>query len=405
MSTTRKIDRQPHPRKGRILGLSSALLLSTAGLLVAQVPNPQLAALPDGQWSALPSSAMTSVGAMDIACCDYSIGCELPGIFSYSGATLDTDRRRIVLWGGGHNDYFGNQLLAFDLNDLSWDLVTPPTSVCQFSTTPGYRYLNGDPVSRHTYDHLDYIEHLGLFFAYSGATADAPPFNNGSSYGDLWTFDFESAAWTDRTALQSGDIDYWLSQPGASGEYDPQADLWFQLSAQGIWSLDFSNHAWSLVNDDGPPGIERVSVLDPTRRWIWSYGGDYGGDDNLSAYDIDRNQFRIVSAENLPGNTSGAGLAYDAVNDQLVLFGGSASGSVFNYDIEGATWTEYAPSGGPNGSPVYGRVLYDEVNNVFFLIDSVERVWVWKNTLGNSSSIFSDGFESGDLEGWDGSSS
>lgn len=29
----------------------------------------------------------------------------------------------------------------------------------------------------------------------------------------------------------------------------------------------------------------------------------------------------------------------------------------------------------------YGRFMYDEVNDLFFLVPSVDSVWVWKNTL------------------------
>ncbi|MCG8461814.1 MAG: hypothetical protein MI919_36490 [Holophagales bacterium] len=369
----------------------------------AQARNPILAALPDGQWSALPDSAMTSAGPMAIECCDFGIGCELPGIFSFSGATLDTDRRRIVVWGGGHNDYFGNQLVAFEIATLQWQLLTSPTSVCLFSDPPDYRFTNGLPVSRHTYDHIDYVEHLGVFLAYSGATADAPPFNNGTSYGDLWTFDFGTGTWSDLTPLQSGDIDFWLAQPGASGEYDPLTRRWLQVSQQGIWSLDLSTHVWTKILESGHPGIERVSVLDPDRRLIWSYGGDFGGSAILAADDIDANQIQTVSTNGLPGNASGAGLAYDGANDQLVIFGGFESGaqSVFNYDIDAGTWAEYPYSTGPaSDERTYGRFLNDELENVFFLIESVDRVWVWKNTLGSQLTLFYDGFESGNTDAW-----
>ena len=372
-----------------------------ASPLRGQGPHPTLAALPDGQWSVLPDSAMTSAGSMRIPCCDFTIGCALPGIFAFSGATLDGTRRQIVVWGGGHNDYFGNQLVAFDLATLRWRALTAPTSVCLFDDPPTYRYTNGLPVSRHTYDHIDVIDHLGVFFAYSGATADAPPFNNGTSYGDLWTFDFDQAAWTDRTLLQGGDVDYFLPSPGASGEYDPVSGDWVHISQHGTWRLDFDTHRWSLVDKDGHPGIERTSVLDPTRRLIWTYGGEYGGEDNLSAFDLETDTFSIVSSDNLPGATSAAGLTYDAANDQLVLFGGTAGRAVYNYDIDGGTWTAYAYGTGPAPDlRTYSRFLYDAVNNVFFLIDSVDQVWVWKNTLGSDVLVFADGFERGNTNAW-----
>lgn len=383
----------------QILGVLIGELL--AGRVEAQIPNPDLLALPDGQWTELPDSAMAGAGPMRIPCCDFEIGCELPGILSFSGATHDPLGQRIVLWGGGHNDYFGNQLLLFDFATLRWQLETSPTSVCLFSDPPDYRFTDGTPVARHTYDHIDFIDHLGVFFAFSGASADSPPFNNGTSHGDLWTYDFTRRAWTDRTALQNGDLDYSLPGPGASGEYDPVSQRWYQISQHGIWSLDLANHRWTRVSDDGHPGIERVSVLDPVRRLIWTYGGDYGGEDNLSAYDIDANDFQIVSTDNLPGVASGAGLAYDEATDQLVLFGGQASTSVFNYDIGQGFWTEFPATDGPSANDrTYGRFLYDPTHNVFFLIASVDSVWVWKNNLGLAASIFSDGFESGDTASW-----
>ncbi|WP_395377017.1 hypothetical protein [Marinicella sp. W31] len=363
---------------------------------VSAQQNPALLALPDGVWTALPNTAINDVSGMDIGCCDYTLGCDHSGIFSYSGATLDTQGQRIILWGGGHNDYFGNQLLIFDIASLQWQMQTQPTSVCFFNDTPDYQFTNGLPVSRHTYDHIGYINHLDVFFAFSGATADAPPFNNGTSYGDAWTYAFNGAGWVDRTPGLSGDQGFRLAEPGASGEYDPLTQAWFQISQYGIWRLDFNNYRWTQLSETGHPGIERVSVLDTQRRLIWTYGGDYGGDARLSSYAIDSNTFTIVSEQNLPGATSGAGLVYDSANDQLVLFGNGQSNSVFNYDIGQGVWTEFASNNGPPATRrLYGRFQYDAINNVFFLIDSMETVWVWKNQLGSNlpDIIFEDGFE------------
>ena len=374
-----------------------ALLLSFSVISPASAQqNPTLTALPDGAWTALPNTAMSALNNMDVGCCDYGIGCELPGIFSFSGAAMDHMGQRIIVWGGGHNDYFGNQLVVFDIATLQWQLETQPTSVCLFDNPPTYQYTNGLPVSRHTYDHIGFIDHLDVFFSFSGATADAPPFNNGSSYSDTWTYAFDGGGWTDRTPAQSGDLGFSMGEPGASGEYDVQTQSWYHITQYGIWVLDFSDYSWTQVNQDGHPGIERTSVLDAKRRAIWTYGGDFGGDARLSRYLIDTNDFSVVSVQNLPGATSGAGLTYDSANDQLVVFGNGQSNSVFNYDIGSGNWTEYTSTGGPPATRrVYGRFQYDAINNVFFLIDSVDTVWVWKNQLssGLPDLIFADGFE------------
>ena len=111
----------------------------------------------------------------------------------------------------------------------------------------------------------------------------------------------------------------------------------------------------------------------------------------------------VASAVNAPGNRDAAGLTYDAANDQLVLYGGSSDTSVWNYDPDTGAWTEYAVPG-PTSQQTYGRFLYDPTHNLFLLIANVDSVWVWKNTLGSSVPIFSDGFESGDLSRWSTSS-
>ena len=65
---------------------------------------------------ARPASATTAVGgqaAVMSAC---------------GGGTLDTARDRLLVWGGGHGDYAGNELCAFDLATLQWSRLTEPSS-------------------------------------------------------------------------------------------------------------------------------------------------------------------------------------------------------------------------------------------------------------------------------------
>ena len=48
-------------------------------------------------------------------------------MLAWSGGTLDTKRNRLLVWGGGHGDYAGNELYAFDLNNLQWSRIWGPT--------------------------------------------------------------------------------------------------------------------------------------------------------------------------------------------------------------------------------------------------------------------------------------
>jgi hypothetical protein len=42
-------------------------------------------------------------------------------ISAWSGATVDTKRNRMIIWGGGHNNYWGNEVFSLNLNS------NPPT--------------------------------------------------------------------------------------------------------------------------------------------------------------------------------------------------------------------------------------------------------------------------------------
>ena len=55
--------------------------------------------------------------------------------------------------GGGHGGYHGNEIYAFDLNDLKWHRLNDPDPVI-----PGTEYtdLNVAPFAIHTYDGVEY---------------------------------------------------------------------------------------------------------------------------------------------------------------------------------------------------------------------------------------------------------
>src|SRR5262245_12768815 len=38
---------------------------------------------------------------------------------AWSGGVFDTTRNRLIVWGGGHNDYYGNEIYAVNLNSNS----------------------------------------------------------------------------------------------------------------------------------------------------------------------------------------------------------------------------------------------------------------------------------------------
>ena len=39
-------------------------------------------------------------------------------VYAWSGGTVDTVKGRLLVWGGGHSDYWGNELYALDVASL-----------------------------------------------------------------------------------------------------------------------------------------------------------------------------------------------------------------------------------------------------------------------------------------------
>ena len=73
----------------------------------------------------------------------------------WAGGAFDTQRDRLYVGpGGGHAGYNGNEIYAFDLNDLKWHRLNDPDPVI-----PGTEYTEADvaPFAMHTYDGVEYL--------------------------------------------------------------------------------------------------------------------------------------------------------------------------------------------------------------------------------------------------------
>ena len=137
---------------------------TTALPSAAPVPA-AIAALQPGEWLELRDTKIRSVLPQPP-----QRGDATSIVKAWSGGTVDQNRARLLVWGGGHGDYLGNEMYALDLGALSIQRVVDPSpataqSACT-STLP-----DGAPASRHTYDALTFITHGNPIFATHGRIA------------------------------------------------------------------------------------------------------------------------------------------------------------------------------------------------------------------------------------------
>src|SRR5581483_3931868 len=122
------VNRNPR-RRSICQGVVAALLLAAAYGAHAGTCPADGATLTAGTWCKVPNSHMRDVAFQWPSGVTFTQnGVGVDGVMSlWSGGAFDTKRNRLIVWGGGHFGYAGNEIYAFDVNTLSWTRVTDPS--------------------------------------------------------------------------------------------------------------------------------------------------------------------------------------------------------------------------------------------------------------------------------------
>ena len=363
--------------------------------------------LPPGHWCEVPNSHLRSVEKKPADYSDWN-GSSSPSYDSYQringvsavianwgGGAFDSRRDRLLVKGGGHNGYGGNEVYAFELRNLRWQRITDPTPFpnrCA-STNP-----DNTPTSRHTYGGLGYIESTDDFFVLGGALDCS---SGGVGAAGTWLLDltelerdgtYSPAHWKLGSAVNEPDTRaeddavydrlsgkmYYQYGPSASGwsSFHALSDTWENLSAQGI-----------------DPGATAVIAGD--RRFIIHFGAGVANG-YVRWGDLDRGSFgrTVVSTTGAKEMESARnpGAAYESLSDRVVSWSGGET--VFSLDVSSNNWERHDPASGnlANPGPVnavggtYGRFAYSESLNVFVVVDSVdENVFIYRFAPGQGT--------------------
>ncbi|HEX7897489.1 MAG TPA: FecR family protein [Planctomycetota bacterium] len=300
-------------------------------------------------WLALPGTKLRPVAAK-------AKGDPRGVMESWSGAVLDTRRNRLVVWGGGHTNYYGNEVYAFDLASLRWERLTEPSPV----TAGSQVCADGTPSARGTYNGLAYVAHADRMFALGG-----DPAGSGPTPDLLWTFDFADHAWENRQP--SGDRPpTWV---GALSAYDPATrKVWWgegrSPGIAGLYAYEVDANRW--VKHTADFFYYQTGALD-TRRGLLVCAGD----GKLFAHDVRKGApIRQAWGEAFVG-ISNPGFDYDAKKDRLVAWAG---GPVRVLHPETRAWTVIDAPGAPKPTPngIFGRWRYVPSLDVFVVVTDID---------------------------------
>ena len=303
----------------------------------------------------------------------------------WSGGVLDTDSSRLLVWGGGHQGYYGNEVYGFSLKSLTWSRLTVPSSIIGWNQIASPDMLpDGSPVACHTYNSLQYLPGKGLAIFSARGCDDR-------GYGTVngWLLDLSQQSpdvvgkWKHslrptpstgygasavdpsnghifQVCMQIGGVDFALY------EYDPDADIWTKRSNRGL-TVAYTNAA-----------------VDPVRRNFVAVGQG-----KIFVYSL------TTGIQTLPV-TSGPQTVQNGVSPGFVWYGpwnkfvGWYGGStLYLLDPETWIWSELPAAGGatptaPNGNGTYGRFRYDPLHNVFIVVNRWnESVYIYKPGSGS----------------------
>lgn len=303
---------------------------------------------------------------------------------AWSGGAYDSNRDRLIVWGGGHCDYAGNELYVFDIQTLSWSRLTEPSTTIAEGVS---HYPDGLPSSRHTYDMLSYVPETGKFVSVGGGAGyfcDQP--QNYINSTDLFNFAlnrWERAANHPSIGNSTGRVSaydaatghVWAhgTYDGKLAEYNPVADTWKAHGSQTYLEIDGK------------------AAIDAQRHEMLVVGG-YGGNRQILLWDLDNPaagpKIPSTSGDRTLETQSGIGLVYDPVSDRYVGWDGGSS--VYTLNPDTWVWTKVDPATsnsvqGPaaNENGTYGRFQYIPSQNAFVVVSRTDGdVFFYKLTEG-----------------------
>lgn len=320
-------------------------------------------------WFQIPNSKLISVCPPNTPQYEFADFCHNV-VDAWGGAIADVPRNRMIIWGGGHKDYSGNELYALNLSDLTMVRLNDPSPI---NTTPACVAALGDgkPNSRHTYSGLAYLAHADRMYVFSGSLAC----DNGNAADDTWTLNLGNLEWQ-RMDPANG------SQPSSSflfnmlADYDPNTQKVILHDRKNLWTYDFATNTYIKVRENVSSQLDAAGVIDPKRKLFFVVGEGV-----FHSYDIRANG--SYPRTNLTSQVTGCGalinavvpgLAYDPVQDRIVGWAGGDTAYLFNPDTRTCAPVTFPGGPGPaNSLGTYGRWRYFPGLGVFALVNAANQ--------------------------------
>ncbi len=335
---------------------------------------------------------------------------------AWGSAAVDNTRNRLILHGGGHVDYDGNEIYAIDFNAKP----IAPVLVKDASHGSGVdsavagcseSFPDGTPNSRHDYSGFWYLPNQDVYFLYGAGIASCGNFSDGN-----WIYSPNSGAWTQLApathpnTAKDGSIDL------AAYNTTDGCLYFLENNLPNFWKQCYDNFAganWTqLASPSGAPcdTTNASSSIDVSRQLFVCVGGG-----NL--YTIALSNSATVNDSSASGCSAAAsafspGVAYDPIQQLIVFWTGGSDVITYNATTHSCATVTF--SGGPGAqltNGTFNRFQYMPGIGAFVLANGMSsNVWTLRmvdsataaamdftNRIALSSATASQGFDNAAL--------
>ncbi len=319
-----------------------------------------------GEWYVAPSSKMNIVSPTPLP----AGATGLPAVMSaWSGGAYDSKRDRLIVWGGGHGDYAGNELYVFDIKTLKWSRLDDPSTDVGGDEKSGI-YPDGKPRARHTYDYVQYLPSIDAFCTFGGAGL----YPSGQTGTDkTHCFDFQTNAWVLKGNAPSSGI-------GSVSGVDPETGVaWLQAGGNngGFAEWNAGSNTWKPHGTYAKGWFEYYSTAAAGRGKLLAFGQG-----KLVQWDLKKPEAPAVDlvmvGEAPPESISNPGFTFDTKRGWFVAWNGGTS--VYVFEIGAKVWKKVTIASTNKVTPTaaaktgtYGRFQYVASKDVYIGVNGTSE--------------------------------
>jgi N-acetylneuraminic acid mutarotase len=312
---------------------------------------------------------------------------DLPAARSAHAAAYDGMNNMVILFGGWDKANVAfSDTWAFDSNLDTWTKISPTGKL---------------PAARAQHQ-MVYDLGTGKVIMFGGISKA-----NGTQFNDTWAYDPTAKTWTDKkpsgtvpSARSSFSMVYddanqvvilfggYSKATGAdlndTWAYDPAANTWTKLQTTG--DVPSARGGCGMVYDQSESKTVLFGGTDSKAKTYFNdtYVFDYGT----------KTWTKVTPAGETPSLRSGLGLAYDPTSLTVVLFGGWDGAQYFNdtwtFSVATSTWTNLNLTDAPSARDSHS-LLYDAITNELVLFggyvgtDAAQDTWAFGVSLESTT--------------------